>query len=62
MSFGSGRDGQLGVSEERVEYFPSPGFVNLGDSVPIAAAAGLFHSACITECGRLWLWGRLNPV
>ena len=58
MSFGSGRDGQLGVSEERVEYFPSPGFVNLGDSVPTAAAAGLFHSACITECGRMWLWGK----
>jgi alpha-tubulin suppressor-like RCC1 family protein len=60
-AFGNGRYGQLGIGDRPESSFK----IRLGGSTGaafggarvVAAAAGIYHSAAVTEDGALWTWG-----
>ena len=55
---GQGRYGQLGLNDEADRHvFARVGAGAFGGARVVAAAAGDFHSAAVTEDGALWTWG-----
>ena len=55
---GFGSDGQLGFNDEADRHvFERVGAGAFGGARVVAAAAGLQHSAAVTEDGALWTWG-----
>ena len=58
---GMGRFGQLGHNATGNRHvFEQVGVGVFGGARVVAAAAGRFHSAAVTEDGSLWTWGEGN--
>jgi len=60
-SFGKGEDGRLGLGSDADQLLPA--FVGGADEMfdgeaVVMVAAGHQHTACVTEKGSLWTWGK----
>jgi len=57
-SVGSNADGQLGQDQMTTCVVPHPvDMRHFSDEKVVLVAAGISHSAAVTKCGRMYIWG-----